>query len=218
MKGFKRCSNGHFYKESIDSCPHCASSGGGNPDLDKTAVNPGGGAGGLDKTQVFERGTASGDKTQVFGAGTSDATEVFGKGATPSDEVRDLNKTYIGGVTEESDDGDSQVSAPRATRKITGWIISYTMDDMGVDYRIREGKNRIGKSPESEITISTDSTVSADHAIILYRDGVWYLEDEMSANGTFVNGEALKPRNPTEIKDGDDIRVGSTTFKFKTTT
>ncbi|MDC1194291.1 FHA domain-containing protein [Crocinitomicaceae bacterium] len=214
MEGFKRCSNGHFFKEALPECPHCPGGGKTIPGSD------------ADKTQVGGMGATKGDfdKTQIFGQGSGqasndDATQVFGAQSKPAggSAPRDLDKTYIGGVTETADSGDTGTPAtPRAARKITGWIISYTIDEMGVDYRIYEGKNRIGKNPASEITILADSTVSAEHAIILYRSGVWYLEDEMSANGTFLNGEELKPRNPVEIKDGDDIRLGSTIFKFKT--
>jgi hypothetical protein len=38
MKGFKRCSNGHFYKEDLQTCPHC-SGGTADNDLGKTKVN-----------------------------------------------------------------------------------------------------------------------------------------------------------------------------------
>ena len=214
MEGFKRCSNGHFFKEALNECPHCPAGGGNTPgsDSDKTQVGGmGGRKGDFDETQIFGQGVGQAgkdDATQVLGAPSKTA-----RGSAP----RDLDKTYIGGVTTSEDNGSgATTSEPRAARKITGWIISYTIDEMGVDYRIYEGKNRIGKNPASEITILADSTVSAEHAIILYRSGVWYLEDEMSANGTFLNGEELRPRNPVEIKDGDDVRLGDTVFKFKT--
>jgi hypothetical protein len=216
MKGFNKCEKGHFYKEELNACPYCPgnsnseTSGGGLSD--KTQIVGGGmdtkveGGGGNDKTQIFGAGTGSSsggsDKTQIFGGGNS-----AGGG-------RDLSKTFISGMDEVDDSGE--VAAPRATRKITGWIISYSIDPMGVDFRVYEGKNRIGKDPSLEITVTTDNTVSANHAIILFRSGVWYLEDEMSANGTFLNGEELRPRNPVELSDNDTIKVGNTEFKFKT--
>ena len=208
MKGFKRCDKGHFYKEGLDSCPYCpggnaSTSSGGNSD--KTQIVGGGsdGGGNIDKTQIFGGGGA---------AGGDDSTVVFGGGASKGGG-RDLSKTHISGMP---DGGEGETATPRQTRKITGWIISYTIDAMGVDHRIYEGNNRIGKNPDREITITTDSTVSSEHANILHKRGVWYLEDEMSSNGTFVNGEELKPRNPIELKDNDVIRVGDTEFKFKT--
>ena len=220
MKGFKRCDKGHFYKEDLTACPYCpgnsnqGNSGGGLSD--KTQIVGGGvdttksdGGGLSDKTQIFGGGGGGNDsnKTQVFGGG--------GSGSSSGGGGRDLNKTFIAGMETEEESGET-VQKVRAARKITGWIISYTMDAMGVDYRIYEGKNRVGSDPSMEITVATDNTVSGNHAIILYRSGVWYLEDEMSANGTFLNGEELKPRNPVEISDNDKIKVGNTEFLFKT--
>ena len=214
MKGFNQCGKGHFYKEELDACPYCpgnsSESQKSNSSSDKTQIVGGGmdtkipASSGNDKTQIFGGGgQGSGDgKTQIFGGGK-------GAGA-----ARDLSKTFISGVDE--DDAESGKKKARATRKITGWIVSYTMDSMGVDFRIYEGKNRIGKDPALEITITTDQTVSANHAVLLFRNNVWYLEDEMSANGTYVDGAELRPRNPVELKDNDVIKVGNTEFKFKT--
>jgi hypothetical protein len=210
MKGFKRCNKGHFYKEGLDKCPYC-------PGGSASAHN----GGNSDKTQIVGGGDTAGgadgnDKTQIFGgggaAGGDDSTVVFGGGASKGGG-RDLSKTHISGM---DDVAEGEVATPRQSRKITGWIISYTIDAMGVDHRIYEGNNRIGKNPGREITVTTDSTVSSEHANILHKRGVWFLEDEMSSNGTFVNGEELKPRNPVEIKDNDMIKVGNTEFKFKT--
>jgi pSer/pThr/pTyr-binding forkhead associated (FHA) protein len=39
------------------------------------------------------------------------------------------------------------------------------------------------------------------------------LQDELSANGTFVNGNKVDSR--IELKDNDEIKVGKTSFKIK---
>lgn len=197
MKGFKRCDKGHFYKEGLSLCPYCPE----NKDEN---------IGGM-KTKIE---ASDSDKTQIFGAEPSNnlKTQVFEKSNEVEKTGNDLGKTFISGVT---DDQSTETITPRATRKMTGWLISYTIDPMGADYRIYEGKNRIGKDASLEITVSNDPTVSGDHAVILFRSGVWYLEDEMSANGTFLNGKELAPRNPVKITDNDEIKVGDTIFKFK---
>jgi hypothetical protein len=217
MEGFSKCDKGHFYKDNLDACPYCPGNSGnsnaGGGLSDKTQIVGGGmdtkieGGGGNDKTQIFGGGASN------RGASNSDKTQIFGGGQAASGG-RDLSKTFISGMEETADGGAIQKA--RATRKITGWIVSYSIDPMGVDFRIYEGKNRIGKDPSLEITLATDNTISGTHAIILFRTGKWYLEDEMSANGTFLNGEELPPRNPVEIADNDIIKVGATEFKFKT--
>lgn len=218
MKGFKRCSNGHFYKETLSDCPHCAAgagSGSGNPDLDKTAANTSAG-GDFDKTQIFGQGNVGSNQGATQVPGSNNATQVFGAGNAGSAPVRDLNKTYIGGITDEGEDSNSTASAPRAARMITGWLVSFTLDPMGVDYRIYEGSNSIGRDSDNTISIKSDNTISGKHVIIVRRSGQFWIEDAMTSNGTFINGEELIPRKAYSIKDGDEVKLGDTVFTFKT--
>lgn len=67
----------------------------------------------------------------------------------------------------------------------------------------------IGRS--SEALPITDTTVSRRHAELTPDDGVWYLRDLQSQNHTFINGMQITARTP--IRDGDQIRVGSTVFR-----
>ncbi len=219
MNGFSKCDNGHFYKEDLTACPYCPGGKGAasNPtsvDLNKTMV-PGVNLGGGDtvKTEVFgtQGGGSSPDKTEIFGGGNSAA----GSGQPK----RDLNRTYIAGVTDTESGpnaaGGASEVAPRSTRRIVGWIISYSLDPMGVDYRIYEGSNTIGRDAGNTITITKDSTISGKHVNILYRQGKFWIKDEMTANGTYLNDEDLGVEKPYPLNDGDSIRIGSTTFRFK---
>ena len=175
---------------------------------------PGGNLGGGDtvKTEIFgaQGGGSSPDKTEVFGSGNS---------AGASQPKRDLNRTYIAGVTDiesgSSGANGAADSAPRSTRRIVGWIISYSLDPMGVDYRIYEGNNTIGRDAGNSITITKDTTISGKHVNILYKKGNFWIKDEMAANGTFLNEEELEIEKAYPMNDGDTIRLGSTTFKFK---
>ena len=243
MKGFQRCDNGHFYKDTLGSCPHCPA---GNADMNRTQ-GPGSGPTEMDKTQVFGAGNATpsssglDDKTQVFGGGNNssggdDKTQVFGGGASNQDDktqvfggsssssggasgnkAPDFSRTFIGGMetTSEGDEGSVKKEAPRASRKITGWIVSFTLDPMGVDYRIFEGNNTIGRDVSNSITITKDSTISSKHANILHKKGKFWIKDEMAANGTFLNGEEIEIEKAYDLVDGDEIRLGDTVFKFK---
>lgn len=215
MNGFKKCENGHFFKEDLSACPYCPSSKGASTnasssnDLNKTMV-----AGASNNTSHDSA------KTDVFGSqNNGDQTKVFGAGAGVSSQPkRDLNRTYIGGVTdaEESGEGGSKIeSTPRSTRKIVGWIISYSLDPMGVDYRIYEGNNSIGRDAGNSITITKDPTISGKHVNILYKKGSFWIKDEMAANGTFVNGDELEIEKAYPLTDGDEIRLANTVFKFK---
>jgi len=109
-------------------------------------------------------------------------------------------------------------SEPRKSRKIVGWIISFTLDEMGLDFRLYEGSNSIGRDATNNITIAKDSSISSKHAVILFRESQgFFIKDDMSANGTFLNGEELEIGKPYSLKDGDKIGFGrQTQFIFKT--
>ncbi len=70
----------------------------------------------------------------------------------------------------------------------------------------------IGRS--SEALPMTDNTVSRRHAELTPDDGQWFVRDLKSQNGTYVNGSQITSRRM--LKDGDEIRVGSTLLRYGT--
>ncbi len=68
----------------------------------------------------------------------------------------------------------------------------------------------IGRS--SEALPLTDQTISRRHAELTPDDGRWYINDQKSANGTYVNGVRID--KPTLLRSGDQVRTGSTLFLF----
>jgi hypothetical protein len=71
----------------------------------------------------------------------------------------------------------------------------------------------IGRDPNCLVRVE-DEFASARHAQVLWRaeDGAWWIEDNLSRNGTFVNDERV---TSVTLKDGDVIRVGRARFKFE---
>ena len=68
----------------------------------------------------------------------------------------------------------------------------------------------IGRS--SEALPIDDNAVSRRHAELTPDDGVWYIRDLESQNGTYLNGVKLDDR--TRLRPGDQIRTGQTLFVF----
>jgi len=72
----------------------------------------------------------------------------------------------------------------------------------------------IGRHPECDIVV-TDPMSSRRHCKVeMAAPGVFFAEDNGSANGTFLNGELLRARTP--MKPGDVIEIGSTKIVLKT--
>jgi diguanylate cyclase (GGDEF)-like protein len=75
-------------------------------------------------------------------------------------------------------------------------------------YRVEEGETFLGRSQGATIRL-TDDGISRTHARIFQQGGEVVIEDLKSSNGTIVNGA---PITMQLLKDGDKIRLGSTTI------
>lgn len=83
--------------------------------------------------------------------------------------------------------------------------------DRGTSFKLMEGKNTIGRSPECNIRLK-DPWISRNHAAItLSEDGRYFIEDISSVNGTFLNGERI---SKGELKHKDNIYFGKTPAIF----
>ncbi len=69
----------------------------------------------------------------------------------------------------------------------------------------------IGRSPENTLT-QGGSGLSRRHATIVYADGLVFLEDHNSSNGTFLNGEEIT--RPQVLESGDIITCGELQLIF----
>lgn len=74
-----------------------------------------------------------------------------------------------------------------------------------------------GAFPEIDLTNDdVEAKISRKHSRILFQDNRFMLEDMGSLNGTYINrGPRLVPGEPQEIKDGDEVIMGKTFFKFE---
>jgi len=195
MKGFKQCDNGHFYKDTLSECNYCPKRATSNSVTKTEALGNG-----ENKTSDL-----STEKTQIFGG-----TVKIDNASASSNSSFDPNKTTISGGN--STDVEEQTTQ---RRKLRGWLVSFDIEPFGVDFKVNEGRNTIGNKASNDITIQ-DNQVSSFHSLILYKKNKFLLTDELSTNGTLLNGEELTPRDAYDLNDGDEIKVGDTNLLFKT--
>lgn len=70
----------------------------------------------------------------------------------------------------------------------------------------------MGRAPTNTIRLQ-DKFASTDHALVSLRNGVWWLEDRQSRNGTSLNGMIIQ--QPVIVTDGDVINVGAHHFRLE---
>jgi hypothetical protein len=71
-------------------------------------------------------------------------------------------------------------------------------------------RTTIGRSPECGIFLD-DVTVSRKHAVLVNRDGGFFIEDQGSLNGTFVNRRRVES---AQLADGDEVQIGKYRMTF----
>ena len=74
----------------------------------------------------------------------------------------------------------------------------------------QDDRTTIGRSPDCAVFLD-DVTVSRRHAVLLERDGHWFVEDQGSLNGTFVNRRRV---DSSELSDGDELQIGKYRLTF----
>lgn len=207
MEGeFKQCPNGHYYQGA--SCPYCKSGNHtGSATSLKTEVYLGDGGSKASYGQVAGEAVGSSKTTVIDGAET-----IVDKGQNPHNRY---SRTVFGEEDENPKDGrPTPNKETRYGRKLVGWLVSYSFDELGVDFKLYEGRNIIGRDLDCNITVN-DGRMSAKHAVLLFRANKYSLTDNQSSHGTFVNDEDIE-LEPHYLKDGDLIRMGNTVFKFRT--
>jgi hypothetical protein len=75
-------------------------------------------------------------------------------------------------------------------------------------------KLTLGRRAETDVSIGWDAEVSGLHAELQAFSGEWtILDDGLSTNGTFVNGNRVRGRQ--RLRDGDRVRVGKTLLVYR---
>lgn len=69
----------------------------------------------------------------------------------------------------------------------------------------------MGRAAGCHVALPDDTYVSQLHARVFERDGVSFVEDMGSTNGTYVNGNLVS--SPVPLRRGDRLQVGSTVLE-----
>jgi FHA domain-containing protein/zinc ribbon protein len=71
-------------------------------------------------------------------------------------------------------------------------------------------RTTIGRSPDCDVFLD-DVTVSRKHAVLVHRDDAYYIEDQGSLNGTFLNRRRIESGR---LENGDELQIGKYKLSF----
>jgi len=192
MPNFKTCKNGHNYDtDQYSECPFCPANSQAT-DYEKTLTD-------FKNTQLFDEGNDQQFNKTILSEDTADfkITPVHASFKRTSIVMQDKE----GVALEQSE-----------RRKLAGWLVTFTNNEYGQDFKIYAGKNRVGSAAGCDIIIQ-DPSISGEHSTILFRDNEFLIKDNFSTNGTKINGASV---DEGKLKDGDELKLGNTIFRFKT--
>jgi len=92
-------------------------------------------------------------------------------------------------------------------------VVIYTAEPglLGKRFVLEKSPTRLGRGADSQIVLEGDS-VSRRHAHLERRTGAWYVVDDGSTNGTYVNEEQIAREQL--LVNGDRIKIGPSILKF----
>jgi len=105
-----------------------------------------------------------------------------------------------------------------APKRLVGWLVVIRSETEKIYnfFPLYDGRNSIRRANKGTCTVSIkDPAVTGEqhHAFLDLRSGQYFVSDNGSTAGTYVNGEMIL--TPTEVSDGDQIQVGNTTLSFR---
>lgn len=192
-----KCPNGHYYDSSRfgNNCPHCGMSGAASIGADQTTV----------PLNIPDAPQPANEVTEPL---TASQPVVSQSANVTAPTVSDADRTLP--VTADMLDGMAEKPAP-----VVGWLVCTDGVNKGTDYRLHQGRNFIGRSPEMDVCILGDNTVSrSSHAIVVYdpRSNVYLAQPGSSKELFYVNDKLVL--NPVELKTMDLLNIGDTKLMF----
>lgn len=228
--GARLCTNGHVMDPSWSECQTCTGRTGGafakgGTVLEGPPANDASAAGGFVRGATLLEGDHAGAKgrTVVDSGSQKGRTLVDGsapKGHTVFDprpaDAASKGRTVFDSGRQANDYQGAVAPAPQTRARLVGWLVTFSHDTAGEDFRVSEGRNVIGSSPDDcDILVSEDATASSKHSVLMFRDGRFVIRDNDSQNGTYLNGQDIFGKESVVVGEGDIIRIGKTEFVLK---
>ncbi|MEK7790515.1 MAG: sigma 54-interacting transcriptional regulator [Deltaproteobacteria bacterium] len=114
-------------------------------------------------------------------------------------------------MPEETEKTKTLLKAPLCHPPQEAELILYDRDHKESQFPLTQGMITIGSSVQNDVVIK-DPYVSSTHCLIEKREGLYFLMDRKSRNGTFLNKIMIRE---TSLGDQATIQIGKTTLQFR---
>ena len=197
-----KCESGHFYDSGkYQTCPHCEAPRGDNV------------------TVPMMRSSVNDDVTVAMNRSEQVTEAVLPVSAAKTGSLQDAVKAVsTGSVNAPVDDGEKTVgffSSAIGVEPVVGWLVCTEGEHFGQDFKLKSGRNFIGRAPGMDVAIAKDGTVSRErHAAVVYepKGNLFIVQPGDSKELSYLNGSVVL--SPAELKANDRLTVGQTELMF----
>lgn len=189
----QKCENGHYYDgDTYDSCPHCKNKG------------------------SVDNRTVAFDMPFSEDGGVTEALSPSGNGSTLSGAISTVRDGF-GSVLPFDDQktvsffSESPVLADK--NPVVGWMVCIKGSLYGQDFRLKTGRNFVGRGDNMDICLKGEKTVSRDrHAIVIYepKQNLFLAQPGETKELIYLNGSVVL--TPTIMKKNDVLQVGDSSL------
>lgn len=192
----QRCINGHFYDaDAFAFCPHCPSEG----------------------------AQRNNGYMNNFGDVQTESIDFSDDITMEDDSVIDKTVKLTDLIDEAKDNvaDDEQVvtvgyyQSAVGSEPVVGWLVCIEGNHFGEDFKLRAGKNFIGRASDMDVCLSGDSSVSREkHSIIVFepKENLFIVQPGDSKELSYLNGQVIL--TPAQIQAYDVISIGNTKLMF----
>ncbi len=194
-----KCKNGHWYDSGInDSCPHCKRNS--------------------EKLSIMLDNVEEDDKTVSIMSGDifwdSQLDNPAGRGSAGDADMGRIPAEESASV--EEDDRTISFGFLNMVRvsPVVGWLICLTGDEMGKDFRLKSGRNFIGRSSSMDVMLVDDKSIAREkHGCVTYdpKGNAFYITPE-GGNTIYVDGRLIQEAK--RLRENNKIRIGETVLIF----
>lgn len=192
------CMNGHRYDADITSeCPECAMQKGNTIPL----INP-------NEMVMEDYGGTIPLNPPAFDVDLSNqtgSTVPLNGGTQPEDYGATMPLMQV----------EEQGFNTAVKRPLSGWLVCVEGPEKGMDYRLHDEYNYIGRSTSNDVCIAGDNNISRErHAVIAYdsRDKMFFFAPMAGGSIVRLNGKAVLTN--VALNRGDKIEIGKSILLF----
>lgn len=101
------------------------------------------------------------------------------------------------------------------TDPVVGWLVSVEGSNFGQDFKLKTGRNFIGRSNSMDISLTDDASISREkHAIVLYepKSNIFLVQPGDAKELFYLNDKVVL--NATELEAYDVLSIGATKLLF----